>query len=420
MRPRTLDEFVGQRQFLGPDQLLTRMLIADRLSSVLFWGPPGTGKTALAGVIAGHTGCHYVQANAALVGVKDIRSILDEARRRIETDEGRTILFLDEIHRFARNQQDVLLSDVEAGLVILIGATTENPFFSVNSALISRSTLFQFEPLGEMDIRLIIENAVDDDRGFGTLDLHVDDAAIDHWIRISDGDARRALNALEIAVGSQTTLVGSEASIQVDLEVAEQSIQAKALRYDRDGDGHFDHASALIKSIRGSDPDAAIYWLATMLESGEDPRFICRRLAILASEDIGLASPQAIQMAASAWLITERIGMPECQLTLSELVIYLATCPKSNASAQAIWSAMSDVKEGRTVPVPKHLRDGHYAGAKTLGHGKEYQNPHLDPEGAAGQDYLGVDRTYFKPTDAGFESEISRRVDRDREETDHG
>ncbi|MCH2134847.1 MAG: replication-associated recombination protein A [Phycisphaerales bacterium] len=409
LRPMTLEQFTGQRHFLGEDQLLTRMLAADRLTSVLFWGPPGTGKTALANVIANHTGRHFEQANAAMVGVKDIRSILDAARRRIELGQDRTILFLDEIHRFARNQQDVLLADVEAGLITLIGATTENPSFSVNSALISRSTLFHFEPLSNDELRSILHNALSDDRGYGTADITVDDDAIEHWIRIGDGDARRTLNALEVAVLSQRSATG-DGALHIDLAAAEQSIQAKAIRYDQDGDGHYDHASALIKSIRGSDPDAAIHWLATMLAAGEDPRFICRRLAILASEDIGLAAPQAMQMAAAAWTITERVGMPECQLTLSELVLYLATCPKSQSSAQAIWTAMDDVRNERTVTVPAHLRDAHYAGAAQHGHGVDYANPHHDPDAAREQDYLGVDRTYYKPGTLGFEQEIARRL----------
>lgn len=409
LRPVTLDQFAGQQHFLGQGQLLTRMLAADRLTSVLFWGPPGTGKTALANVIAHHTGRHFEQANAAMVGVKDIRSILDAARRRIELGQGRTILFLDEIHRFARNQQDVLLSDVEAGLITLIGATTENPSFSVNSALISRSTLFQFEPLTDDDLRSILLNAIADDRGYGALDITVDEDAIAHWIRIGDGDARRTLNALEVAVLSQQS-IENDGGVHIDLAAAEQSIQAKSIRYDQDGDGHYDHASALIKSIRGSDPDASIHWLATMLAAGEDPRFICRRLAILASEDIGLAAPQAMQMAAAAWTITERVGMPECQLTLSELVLYLATCPKSQSSAQAIWSAMDDVRNNRSVAVPSHLRDAHYAGAAEHGHGVHYANPHHDADGARNQDYLGAERHYYSPGSSGFEQEIGRRL----------
>jgi putative ATPase len=416
MRPMTLEQFVGQEHFLGEGRLLTRMLAADRLTSILFWGPPGTGKTALANVIAHHTGRHFEQANAAMVGVKDIRAILETARRRVEQGQGRTILFLDEIHRFARNQQDVLLADVESGLITLVGATTENPSFSVNSALISRSTLFQFESLNQEHLRTILRRAMVDPRGYAEARITVDDDALDHWIRIGDGDARRSLNALEVAVLSQLTVRGADAAIHIDLAAAEQSIQAKSIRYDRDGDGHYDHASALIKSIRGSDPDAAVHWLATMLAAGEDPRFICRRLAILASEDIGLAAPQALQMAAAAWTITERVGMPECQLTLSELVLYLATCSKSQSAATAIWTAMDDVRNQRTVPVPRHLRDAHYAGAAQHGHGVDYVNPHQDPHDASSQDYLGVDRTYYTPGEQGFEQEIARRLREQRSE----
>ena len=417
MRPETLDQFVGQEQFLGEGKLLTRMLAADRMTSILFWGPPGTGKTALANLIARHTGRHFEQANAAMVGVKDIRMILEAARRRVELGQGKTILFLDEIHRFARNQQDVLLADVESGLVTLIGATTENPSFSVNSALSSRSTLFQFESLSPDHLRTILRRALTDPRGYAAKAITVDDDALDHWIRIGDGDARRTLNALEVAVLSQCSLHDAdEPSIHIDLTAAEQSIQAKSIRYDRDGDGHYDHASALIKSIRGSDPDAATHWLATMLAAGEDPRFICRRLAILASEDIGLAAPQALQMAAAAWTITERVGMPECQLTLSELVLYLATCPKSQSAANAIWTAMDDVRNQRTVPVPRHLRDAHYATAAQHGNGVDYVNPHDEPQAAAEQEYLGVDRVYYTPGEHGFEQEIARRLRGHRDE----
>ncbi len=416
MRPSNLDEFVGQEHFLGTGQLLARMLDADRMTSVLFWGPPGTGKTALANVIARHTGRAFEQANAAMIGVKEIRQVLQAARRRIEAGSSGTILFLDEIHRFSRSQQDVLLSDVESGLVTLIGATTENPSFTVNSALISRSTIFRFEPLEDHDIRRILLRALQDERGFGTCAINVADDAMEHWIRICDGDARRALNALEVAVLSQESLVEAGQSLHVDLSIAEQSIQAKALRYDRDGDGHYDHASALIKSIRGSDPDASIHWLATMLEAGEDPRFICRRLAILASEDIGLAAPEALQMAAAAWTITERVGMPECQLTLSELVLFLATCPKSQSSARAIWTAMDDVRNEQTSPIPAHLRDAHYQGAASHGHGVDYVNPHDDPDGAAGQEYLGGERTYYKPGNLGFEKNLKPLLEGD----DHG
>lgn len=427
MRPRTLDEFLGQQHFLGEGKLLRRMLDADQLTSVIFFGPPGTGKTTLAEVIASHTGRHFERANAAMIGVKEIRAILADAARRIEDAGRRTILFLDEIHRFSRNQQDVLLGDVENGLITLIGATTENPYFAVNSALISRSTVFQFEPLTEEDITALVKRAIaDHDRGFGNYDIHIDDDALAHWARISDGDARRALNALEVAVLSsdpvRETASGNRPAdfsppddsrdttthrIHITREIAEQSIQAKALVYDGTGDEHYDTISAFIKSMRGSDPDAAVYWLARMLAAGEDPRFIARRIAILASEDIGNADPDALTIAHSAWALTERIGMPECQLTLAQAAIYMSTAPKSNASAKAIWSAMRDVKEGRTVPVPKHLRDSHYAGASELGHGENYAYPHDHADGYVSQDYLGVDRVYYVPTNRGFEARLA-------------
>jgi putative ATPase len=415
MRPRNLDEFTGQQHFLGPDGLLTRMLAADRMTSVLFWGPPGTGKTTLAEVIATHTGRHFERANAAQVGVKEIREILAAASRRLEDTSKRTILFLDEIHRFARNQQDVLLNDVENGLITLIGATTENPYFAVNSALVSRSTIFHFNPLNQDEITTIVKRAiVDQERGFGKLDLQVDDDALAHWARISDGDARRALNALEVAVlsdsSSQAKSPNENSAIHIDVKTAEQSAQAKALVYDGTGDEHYDTISAFIKSMRGSDPDAAVYWLARMLESGEDPRFIARRISILASEDIGNADPNALNVAASAWLITERIGMPECQLTLSQAAIYMAMAPKSNASAMAIWTAADDVRQGRTLPVPMHLRDAHYRAAKSLGHGENYAYPHDSADGYIPQEYLGVDRVYYSPTDRGFEAEIATRI----------
>jgi putative ATPase len=416
MRPRLLEEFIGQEHFIGPGKLLRRMLDADRLTSVILFGPPGTGKTALAEVIANHTGRHFERANAAMIGVKEIRRILSDAAARLEDSGRRTILFLDEIHRFSRNQQDVLLSDVENGLITLIGATTENPYFAVNSALVSRSTIFQFQPLSEEHVAEIVRRAQRDERGFAGREITISDEAIAHWARLSDGDARRALNALEVAVLSarQADIGPPDAPasdrIAIDLEAAEQSIQAKALVYDGTGDEHYDVISAFIKSMRGSDPDAAVFWLARMLAAGEDPRFIARRIAILASEDIGNADPQAIQIAAAAWEIAERVGMPECQLTLAQATIYMAAAPKSNASARAIWSAMSDVKEGRTIPVPKHLRDAHYAGAKELGHGENYVSAHDSADGYVSQDYLGVDRVFYVPSDRGFESRIRERL----------
>jgi putative ATPase len=392
------------------------MLAADRLTSVIFWGPPGTGKTTLAEVIANYTGRNFERANASQIGVKEIREILAAARNRLEDRSMRTILFLDEIHRFARNQQDVLLTDVENGLITLIGATTENPYFAVNSPLVSRSTVFQFEPLTEDEIAELVRRAINDkDRGFGAMSVRVEDEAVAHWTRISDGDARRALNALEIAVlsaheDSGEARFGGSRPVIIDRKAAEQSIQAKALVYDGTGDEHYDIISAFIKSMRGSDPDATVYWLARMLEAGEDPRFIARRIAILASEDIGNADPDAIQVAAAAWTIVERVGMPECQLTLAQAAIYMATAPKSNASAKAIWTATEEVHSGRTIPVPRTLRDAHYSGAAHLGHGENYAYPHDSADGYIPQEYLGVDRVYYSPSDRGFEAEIRKRL----------
>jgi len=414
MRPRTLDTFLGQEHFLGPGQMLRRMLDADRMTSVVFYGPPGTGKTTLAEIIAGHTHRDFHRANAAAVGVRDVRDVLARARQRLEEDAVRSILFLDEIHRFSRAQQDILLADVERGTITLIGATTENPFFAINAPLVSRSAIFQFEPLSEMHIRALLHRALEDtEHGFATLPLSVSDAALDHWARSCDGDARRALTALEIAVLS-TRHPGQadqgKETLCIDLEIAEASIQRKALVYDGTGDEHYDIVSAFIKSMRGSDPDAAVYWLARMLEAGEDPRFIARRIAILASEDIGNADPRALGVASAASQITERIGMPECQLTLAQAAIYMATAPKSNASANAIWAAMKDVREGRTVPVPRHLRDGHYAGARTLNPEASYQYSHDNPNGWVDQEYLGVERCYYEPTDRGYEAKIGQTM----------
>jgi putative ATPase len=418
MRPRSLDEFVGQQHFLGPGKLLRRMLEADRLSSVLFYGPPGTGKTTLAQLIASYSKAHFEQVNAAAVGVKEVRAILETAKERLANTGERTVLFLDEIHRFNRAQQDILLPDVENGLILLVGATTENPFFAVNSPLVSRSQIFQFTALSVEDIAALVRRAVKDpERGFGKVRIDIDDAAVNHWAVMSDGDARRGLSALEVGVLSlmkEKPEVGGQKSdeeaLHITLEVAEESIQRKAIVYDATGDEHYDAASALIKSMRGSDPDAAVYWVARMLEAGEDPRFIARRIAILASEDIGNADPQAIVVAAAAYELVAKIGMPEAQLALGQAAIYMATAPKSNASALAIWGAMKDVREGRTLPVPKHLKDTHYKGAQRLGHGQGYQYAHDHAGGYVKQDYLGVDKQYYAPTDRGFEAEIARRL----------
>jgi putative ATPase len=412
MRPRSLDEFAGQEHFLGPGRLLRRMLEADRITSVIFYGPPGTGKTTLAELIAIHTRRHFERANAASIGVKEIRNILDTAANYLTQVGKGTILFLDEIHRFSRSQQDVLLGDVERGVITLIGATTENPFFSVNSALISRSQIFQFQPLTEDDIRKLLRRAITDaERGFGKLPLTVTDAALDHWARMCDGDARRALTALEIAVLSAMHEGKAAGPIVIDLAVAQESVQRKALDYDPTGDGHYDVVSAFIKSMRGSDADAAVYWLARMIVAGEDPMFIARRIAIFASEDVGNADPRAITIAASAMTITERIGYPECQLTLAQAAIYMATAPKSKASANAVWSAVDDVKHQRTIPVPRHLRDAHYVGSKQLGHGKGLANVFDTAKGYVDQDYLGVEKHYYQPTDRGYEQHIRKFLD---------
>jgi putative ATPase len=388
------------------------MLEADRLISIIFYGPPGTGKTTLAQLIAQYTQSHFEQMNAAAVGVKDVRAVLDAAKERLSHGGKRTVLFLDEIHRFNRAQQDILLGDVEAGLILLVGATTENPFFAVNSPLVSRSQIFQFAPLTEEEIAGLIRRAVTDpERGYGKLKIDITDEAVAHWAKTSDGDARRALTALEIAVlSSMDEQKDQDKPVLINLDVAEQSIQRKAIVYDATGDEHYDAASALIKSMRGSDPDAAVYWVARMLEAGEDPRFIARRIAILASEDIGNADPQAAILAAACYQIVERIGMPEAQLTLGQAAIYMATAPKSNASALAIWGAMKDVREGRTIPVPIHLKDTHYQGSARLGHGEGYKYAHDFVGGFVEQDYLGVNITYYEPTGRGYEEEIGKRL----------
>ena len=404
MRPSTLDEVVGQTTVLGEGSLLRKLIVSDRLGSILIWGPPGTGKTTIASLIAARTGRRFVSTNASMIGVREIREVIDTSRRNIEAGEKATILFLDEIHRFSRSQQDVLLGDVERGILTLIGATTENPWYAVNAALSSRSTVFHLEPLTQQDIVTILQRASQKDALISSKQPIITDDAFQEWARLCDGDARRALNAMEVAILGHD----DPGPVTIGIAQAADSIQHKALRYDRAGDAHYDHISALIKSVRGSDPNAAVHWLAVMLASGEDPRFICRRMAILASEDIGLASPQAIQMAAAAWAITERVGMPECQLTLSELVIYLATCPKSNASAQAIWKAMSDVQDKRSQRVPAHLRSGRdpsHDASKTV-----YLNPHDQPMEAKDQIYMDEQIEFYEPSDVGFEAEIRRRL----------
>ncbi len=407
LRPRNLDEFVGQEHFLGEGKLLRRMLLADRLSSVLFYGPPGCGKTALAHVIAMQTKSRFVPMNAVNAGTKEVREVLAEARSRLEHDGERTILFLDEIHRFNRTQQDVLLPDVEDGVIILVGATTQNPFFAVNSPLLSRSQVFHFEALSREHIKRIVGRALrESERGLGRLGATISDDALSFLAEICDGDARRALTALEIAVKSTAAAEG----LVIDLPLIQDSIQRKVMDFDPTGDTHYDLASAFIKSLRGSDPDAGIYWLARMLESGEDPRFIARRIVILASEDIGNADPQAMLIANAAWDAVERVGLPECQLSLSQAVIYLAMAPKSNSATTAIGKARKDVRDGRTLPVPVHLRDKHYKGAERLGHGDGYQYAHDFEGGWVDQEYVPTDAVYYEPTDRGFEKALGERL----------
>jgi len=402
MRPRNLDEFAGQRDFIGQGKLLRRMLDAGSVSSIIFFGPPGTGKTSLATIIAGLVNAKFNYLSAPAASVADIRAVIQKAKDNLFAAGTKTVLFIDEIHRFNRAQQDVLLDDVEKGVVILIGATTENPYFSINSPLISRSTVFEFKPLEKTDIVDLLKRAIkDSSRGLGKLDIRFHEDALEYIAIMSDGDARKSLTALEVAVMSQKNV--GQGVIKLDIEVAKESIQQKAIVFDPTGDSHYDLASALQKSMRGSDPDATVYWLARLIAGGQDPRFIARRIAICAAEDVGNADPLATVLAASAMQISELVGFPEAQLPLAQAAIYIACAPKSNASAKAIWSAMSDVKSKRTAAVPKHLKDSHYAGAKKQGYGTEYKYPHEYPNGYVKQQYLPEDAQYYAPTDRGRE-----------------
>ena len=409
MRPRTLEEYCGQDHILGPGKMLRRAIEADRISSLLLYGPPGTGKTTLAQVIAGATKSRFERLSGVESNVADIRRIVASANARRSHSGEKTILFVDEIHRFNKAQQDVLLPEVESGILRLIGATTQNPFFSINSALLSRSQIFELKPLPEKDLVNLIDRALRDaDRGLGSRRIVIDPDAAAFLAKLSDGDARKCLNALEIA--ALTSPTDPEGLTRIDLAAAQESIQKKAVVYDGTGDGHYDTISAFIKSIRGSDPDAAIYWLAKMLHVGEEIRFITRRLVICASEDIGMADSNALLVAQAAAQAVEFIGLPEANLLLAHATVYLATAPKSNSCTVAIGMASQEIRDGRTLAVPTHLRDGHYKGSERLGHGKGYLYSH-DFEGSyVPQAYLPEGRRYYEPTENGLEKRIKERL----------
>ena len=411
MRPRTLHEYAGQSHILAPGQLLRRAIEADRIQSLIFYGPPGTGKTSLGQIIANQTKSRFERLSGVESNVADMRRVLAGAANRLENTGQSTILFVDEIHRFNKSQQDVLLPDVESGVIRLIGATTHNPFFFVNSPLVSRSQIFELKSLTEGDLFSLLKSALSDsERGLGHIRIRAEEEALKHLARVSDGDARKALNSLEIA--ALTTPPDTDGFIHIDLAVAEQCIQKKAIVYDGDGDAHYDTASAFQKSMRGSDPDAALYWLAKMIHAGEDPRFITRRLVICAAEDVGLADPMALVLAMSAHNAAEFIGWPEARIPIAEAVVYVATANKSNSSYKAMDAALEDIRAGRTLPVPEHLRDSHYSGAKQLGHGGGYQYAHDHSGHFVPQDYLGAVKRYYEPGDEGVEKKIKERVER--------
>ena len=404
MRPATLDEVVGQDHLLAPGSPLRRLVEGSGMASVILYGPPGSGKTTLAALISQATGRRFEALSALSAGVKDVRAVIDTARRALLNGE-QTVLFIDEVHRFSKTQQDALLSAVENRVVLLVAATTENPSFSVVAPLLSRSLILQLRPLGTDDVRTVVQRAIDDPRGLGG-QVAVAPEAVDLLVQLAAGDARRALTALEVA---------AEATEEVTVETIEQSLDKAAVRYDRDGDQHYDVISAFIKSVRGSDVDAALHYLARMLVAGEDPRFIARRLMILASEDVGMADPSALQTAVAAAQTVQLIGMPEAQLTLAHAVVHLATAPKSNAVTTALGAAMNDIKAGKAGMVPAHLRDGHYSGAAALGNAQGYKYSHDDPDGVVAQQYppdelVGVD--YYRPAGRGNEREIGGRLER--------
>ena len=410
LRPRTLDEVVGQQHIIGKDKLLYRAIQADKLSSIIFYGPPGTGKTTLARVIANTTSAEFMQINATVAGKKDMEEVVAKAKDNRGMFGKKTILFIDEIHRFNKSQQDYLLPFVEDGTLILIGATTENPYFEVNGALLSRSVIFELKPLSKEDIEELIRRAVYDQRGMGAYQAQIEPDALEFLADIAGGDARAALNALELAI--LTTEKSEDGKIHITLEVASECIQKRVVRYDKTGDNHYDTISAFIKSIRGSDPDAAVYYLAKLLYAGEDIKFIARRIMICASEDVGNADPQALQVAVSAAQAVERVGMPEAQIILSQAVLYVACAPKSNAAYMAVFDAMENVKQVKTT-VPPHLQDAHYKGASNFGRGIGYKYAHDYPNHYVKQQYLPSEiegTKFYHPSENGYEKQIQEHL----------
>ena len=411
LRPRTLDEVVGQQHIIGKDKLLYRAIQADKLSSIIFYGPPGTGKTTLARVIANTTSAEFMQINATVAGKKDMEEVVAKAKDNRGMFGKKTILFIDEIHRFNKSQQDYLLPFVEDGTLILIGATTENPYFEVNGALLSRSVIFELKPLSKEDIEELIRRAVYDQRGMGAYQAQIEPDALEFLADIAGGDARAALNAVELGV--MTTQRSEDGKIHLTLEVAQECIQKRAVKYDKTGDNHYDTISAFIKSMRGSDPDAAVYYLARMLYAGESVTFIARRMMICASEDVGNADPQALTVAVSASQAVERLGMPEARIVLSQAALYVATAPKSNSAICAIDEAMEAVKNQHAMPVPVHLRDRHYKGAEALGHGDGYKYAHDYPNHYVRQQYLpdGMEgQMFYRPSENGYERQIQEHM----------
>ena len=413
LRPTTLEEVVGQQHIIGKDKLLYRAIKADKISSIIFYGPPGTGKTTLAKVIANTTSAEFKQINATIAGKKDMETVVEEAKNTLGMYGKKTILFVDEIHRFNKGQQDYLLPFVEDGTLILIGATTENPYFEVNKALISRSSVFELKPLSEEDIKTLLMRAVyDREKGMGSYGAVIENEAIDFLADIAGGDARNALNAIEL--GILTTPRSKDGKIHITIDVASECIQKRVVRYDKSGDNHYDTISAFIKSMRGSDPDAAVYYLAKMLYAGEDIKFIARRIMICASADVGNADPQALTVAVSAAQAVERVGMPEAQIILSQAVLYVATAPKSNSACNAIFAAMENVRNQKTT-VPSHLQDSHYKGSVDLGHGIGYKYAHDFPNHYVKQQYLPdeiQDSVFYEPSDMGYEKKIKEHLKR--------